>query len=200
MKRLILVILAITMLFILACGPSVKVQRTSPDQTTDLSGRWNDTDAMLVAQEMMKDVLHQPWFDNFLKKQQRNPVVIVGTVRNLTDEHIDTAVFINDIERELINSNAVKFVASKQERTEVRDEKLDQQMQSSPETMKKLRMETGADFMLQGSIITIIDAVDNVKAKFYQTDLQLINLETMEKVWVGTKKIKKIVTRNSLGG
>jgi uncharacterized protein (TIGR02722 family) len=200
MKRIILIALAITMLFILACGPSVKVQRTSPDQTTDLSGRWNDTDASLVAQEMMKDVLNQVWFDEFLKNQQRAPVVIVGTIRNMTSEHIDTGIFINDIERELINSNRVKFVASKLEREEVRDEKLDQQNQSSVETMKKLRMETGADFMLQGSIMTIIDAVDNVTAKYYQTDLQLINLETNEKVWIGTKKIKKIVTRNSLGG
>jgi uncharacterized protein (TIGR02722 family) len=188
------------MLFTIACGPSVKTVRTSVDETTDLSGRWNDTDAKLVAVEMVKDVLDQPWYYDFVKKEQRNPVVIVGTIRNLTDEHIETSAFINDIERELINSNRVKFVASKQERTEVREEKMDQQVNSSEETAKKLAMETGADFMLQGSIITIIDKVDNVTAKFYQTDLQLIHLENSEKAWIGTKKIKKIVTRNKLGG
>jgi uncharacterized protein (TIGR02722 family) len=200
MNRIIIITLAIAMLFVLACGPSVKVQRTSPDQTTDFSGRWNDTDASLVAQEMVKDVLTQPWYKNHLKEAQREPIVIVGSIRNMTTEHIDTKLFINDIERELINSGMVKFVASKDERLEVRDEKLDQQDNASMETMKKLRMETGADYMLQGGILSIIDTVDNVKAKYYQTDLQLINLETMEKVWVGTKKIKKVVTRNSLGG
>lgn len=200
MNRILIISLALAMLFVLACGPSVKVQRTSPDQTTDLSGRWNDTDAALVAQEMIKDVLTQPWYKNFLKDAQREPVVIVGTIRNMTTEHLDTKLFINDIERELINSSMVKFVASKDERLEVRDEKLDQQENASLATMKQLKVETGADFMLQGSILSVIDSADNVKAKYYQTDLQLINLETMEKVWIGTKKIKKIVTRNSLGG
>jgi PBP1b-binding outer membrane lipoprotein LpoB len=149
---------------------------------------------------MTKDMLDKPWYYQYREKQQRPPVVIVGTIRNLSDEHIETLAFVNDIERELINSGMVKFVASKQEREEVREEKLDQQTNASEDTYKKLRIETGADFMMQGSIVTIIDAVDNVKAKYYQTDMQLINLETMEKVWIGTKKIKKIVTRNSLGG
>ena len=30
---------------------------------------------------------------------------------------------------------------------------------------------------------------------FYQTDLELINIETMEKVWIGDKKIKKYVSK-----
>ncbi len=197
MTRIIIIMLSLTMLLILACGPSVKTTRVSTDQTTDLSGRWNDTDASLVAQEMIKDVLSRAWYSEFLgKNQERKPVVIVGTVRNLSTEHIETETFIADMERELINSGQVKFVASKGERAEVRDEKIDQQTQSSEETAKRLAAETGADFMLQGSIKTINDRVDGTEAKFFQTDLQLINLETSEKVWIGTKKIKKIVTHN----
>lgn len=197
MNRIIMITLCLLMLLILACGPSVKTARISPDQTTDLSGRWNDTDANLVAQEMIQDVLSRTWYEDFLNNNEnRKPVIIVGTVRNLSSEHIETETFISDMERELINSSKVKFVASKGERAEVREEKIDQQTQASEETAKRLAAETGADFMLQGSIKTIIDAVDNTKAKFYQTDLQLIHLETNEKVWIGTKKIKKIVTKN----
>lgn len=200
MNRIILITLALMMLFIFGCGPSVKVTRTSTDATTDLSGRWNDTDASLVAQEMIKDVLSRSWYDEFINNHGRKPVVIVGTVRNLSTEHIQTETFITDMERELINSGSVKFVASKGERAEVREEKLDQQTQASEETAKRLAEETGADFMLQGSIKTIIDAADGVKAKFYQTDLQLIHLENSEKVWIGTKKIKKVVTQNKYKG
>jgi uncharacterized protein (TIGR02722 family) len=196
MRQIMLIALSLLMLIILACAPSVQVTRTSTDQTTDLSGRWNDTDAGLVAQEMIKDVLSRAWYADFLSSHDaRKPVVIVGTVRNLSTEHIETDTFISDMERELINSGMVKFVASKGERVEVRDEKLDQQTQASEETAKRLAAETGADFMLQGSIKTIIDAIEGKQAKFYQTDLQLINLETSEKVWIGTKKIKKIVTQ-----
>lgn len=197
MKRILLISLCLLMLTLIACGPSVKTTRISPDQTTDNSGRWNDTDASLVAQEMVKDVLSRAWYDEFIGKNSgRKPVVIVGTVRNLTSEHIDSEVFITDIERELINSAKVKFVASKGERMEVRDEKLDQQSNASAATVKQLAQETGADYMLQGSIKQINDSLDGTKAKFYQTDLQLIDLQTSEKVWIGSKEIKKIVERN----
>jgi len=55
--------------------------------------------------------------------------------------------------------------------------------------------ETGADFMLQGSINTIVDAVEDEQARFYQVDLTLINLETNRQVWIGQKKIKKTIKK-----
>ena len=55
-------------------------------------------------------------------------------------------------------------------------------------------MEKGADFMMQGSINTIVDAYKNEKVVFYQVDIELSHLESNEKVWIGSKKIKKIIT------
>ena len=46
-----------------SCGRSVT--RVSPDQQIDLSGRWNDTDSKLVAEEMIRDVLARPWRSDF---------------------------------------------------------------------------------------------------------------------------------------
>jgi uncharacterized protein (TIGR02722 family) len=187
-------------LLVVGCAPNRVVTRVSTDETTDLSGRWNDTDASLTAQEMIKDLLSRNWYGNFITDFERQPVVIVGTIRNLSTEHIDPATFVNDMERELINSGQVKFVASKNERAEVRAEKEDQLSQASEDTAKRLAAETGADYMLQGSIKSIIDAVDGKQAKYYQVDLQLINLESADKVWIGTKKIKKVVTQSKYKG
>ena len=125
------VVLAVLTAFGLSACVNVNVQRTAADQQTDLSGRWNDTDARLVAEEMIDDALRRPWLERFSDAQAREPVVIVGRVRNLSEEHIDTTTFIKDIERELINSGAVRFVASAQERDALRDERLDQQEQAS---------------------------------------------------------------------
>jgi penicillin-binding protein activator len=199
MKRTLLRIAVLILLVIMGCSPNRVVTRVSTDETTDLSGRWNDTDASLTAQEMIKDMLSRNWYSDFMSDSEREPVVIVGTVRNLSDEHIDSATFINDMERELINSGQVKFVASKAEREEIRDEKVEQLSQASEETAKRLAAETGADYMLQGSIKTITDAVDGKQAKYYQIDLQLINLETTSKEWIGTKKIKKVITQKKFG-
>jgi len=175
------------------CTTTRTVQRVSVDEVRDLSGRWNDTDSRLVAEEMVSDVLRRPWLTDFKMSAGRKPVVIVGTMRNLSSEHIEMGTFVKDIERELINSGVVRFVASSTERSEVRSERLDQQSHATEETAKRLAAETGADYMLKGGIKTVIDAVSGQQVKFYQIDMELIHVENNEKVWIGSKKIKKVV-------
>jgi uncharacterized protein (TIGR02722 family) len=183
---------ALCIVAVIGCA-SRTVSRTASDTQTDLSGRWNDTDSRLVAEEMIVDVLARPWLERFSDENDTEPVVIVGDIRNLSDEHIDTTPFVKDIERELINSGVVRFVATAEEREQIRDERTDQQTQSSEETVKRLGEETGADFMLRGSISSTVDAVEGVRAVFYQVDMELINIESNEKVWIGSKEIKKVI-------
>ncbi len=185
-------------LFLLnGCGGSGKtVTRVEADSTIDLSGDWNDTDSRLVAQEMIKDVLDRPWLTNYQTSKGKEPDVIVGTVRNRTSEHIQTITFIKNLERELLNSGKISFVANKEERQEIRDERADQQENASPESMKKFQQETGADFMLRGDIASIIDQEGGDKVKYYQVNLELVNIETNKKVWSGEKKIKKLVSQS----
>lgn len=189
---IILVIITLSM----GCAQRTRVQRISTDETIDLSGRWNDTDARLVSQEMIGDVLTRRWLSDFQIRHGNRPVVIVGSVRNLSSEHIDTQTFISHMERELINSGAVRFVADADARQELRSERLDQQTHASEETAARLAAELGADFMLQGAIRTILDSAEGVQLKYYQIDLELISIETNEKVWIGNKEIRKIVSRS----
>lgn len=182
---------------VIACGGQKKVTRLDTETVTDVSGKWNDTDARLVSMEMINDCLSKPWIMNFVEGTGHKPVVTVGTVRNLSDEHIDTETFTTDMERELINSGQVRFVASRDQRGEIRDERADQQEHASEETMKRMAREIGADFLVMGSIKTIVDQSQKIKIVFYQTDLEMINVESNEKVWIGTKKIKKEISRSS---
>lgn len=191
-RSLLLPLLAV--LFLLAgCNPTVS--RVESDTVTDLSGNWNDTDSRLVAEEMIQDVLSRNWLSKFNRDKGKAPTVIVGTVRNLSHEHINTRTFIADMERELINSGEVEFVASADAREEVRGEVKDQDLNASEESRKAMGNEVGADFMLQGSINSIVDAVSGEQARFYQIDLTLIELGSNRKVWVGQKKIKKTVEK-----
>jgi uncharacterized protein (TIGR02722 family) len=196
-KIVLLGIMLLAVLFIIGCGGSNRtVSRVSSDEVTDLSGNWNDTDSKLVAEQMIQDMIYRPWISDFTMEEDRKPIVIVGTIRNFSSEHIETGTFIKDIERELINAGKVKFVASKQERDEIRDERVEQQSFASDETAKRLAAESGADFMLQGGIKSNVDASGGKAAKFYQIDLELINVETNEKVWIGSKEIKKLVQKS----
>jgi penicillin-binding protein activator len=162
----------------------------------DLSGDWNDTDSRLVAEEMIKDVLNRPWLSHYQLANKKEPDLIVGTVRNRTSEHIATIAFIKNLERELLNSGKISFVANKEERTEIREERADQQENASPESMKKFQQESGADFMLRGDITSIIDKEGGESVKYYQVNLELVNIETNKKVWSGEKKIKKLVSQS----
>ena len=179
-----------------ACNP--KVSRVSEDTVTDLSGNWNDTDSRLVSEEMIQDVLSRNWLSQFKNRHRKSPTVIVGTIRNLSHEHINTRTFINDLEKELINSGEVDFVASADERGEIREERKEQDLHAREDTRKAMGQEIGADFMLQGSINTIVDAIKGEQARFYQVDLTLIDLESNRKVWIGQKKIKKTIEKGGL--
>jgi len=193
-----LAMVGISLLWLAGCSSTPKVERVGVEEVRDLSGHWNDTDSRLVAEQMISDVIRRPWLADFAARNGRKPVVIVGTVRNLSSEHIEVGTFIADIERELINSGRVKFVANRSERGEVRAERLDQQSYATEMSAARLAAETGADFMLKGGIKTTIDAVAGKQVKFYQVDLELVGLQTNEKAWIGSKKIKKFVTRSKL--
>ncbi len=195
-NRILPVTLLTGLLALASCASTVS--RVSTDTQIDLSGRWNDTDAQLVATAMINDVVSRPWISDFLAQNSRKPVVVVGDVRNRTDEHIDPIVFTKSLERELINSGKVKFVASPDERADVRAERLSQQTEASRETVKKLGDETGADFYLGGVITSIVDATESQRVVYYKVDLELTNIQTNEKVWIGEKQIKKLIDKNAL--
>lgn len=178
------------------CAPSTTVKRMDERTIIDLSGEWNDTDSQMVADEMIVQCLEHPWRDRFVQQIGKLPVVIVGTIFNKTDEHIDSNIFISDLERELINRNDVRFVSAGAMRDELRAERQSQQDFASAATIKRLREELGADFMLQGTIGKIVDVEGKQKVNFYQVDLTLTDLETTEKVWIGQKKIKKLVEKS----
>ncbi len=180
-------------LVLAGCGK--KVTRIGADSTVDLSGRWNDTDSRLVAEEMVQDALSKPWLQRY-QVQKATPRIIIGEVRNKSHEHISVETFVKDIERSLLNSGHAEFVAAKTERSQIRDEKADQAQHASADSRQVMGEESGADLMMIGSINTIVDQEGKDAVLFYQIDMELIEIESNKKVWIGNKKIKKFVERS----
>ena len=169
------------------------VKRTAVDEVKDLSGAWNDTDSRLTSEEMIRDSLSGGWLKRHSQTSKKVPVVIVGNVKNLSHEHINTRTFVADLERAFVNSGSVDVVASKTEREGIRDERADMDLNATEASRKAMVKETGADYMLMGTINTIIDASGRDQVRFYQVDLTLISLTDNRKVWTGQKKLKKDV-------
>lgn len=194
MKKWVFALLVVP--FVFGCSSSIK--RVETNLVKDVGGGWNDTDAQMVAAEMINDCLNAGWYNKTLLKLGKEPVVIVGTVSNNSMEHINTDVFVEEIQRALINSGKVEFVASKSERGEVRTERLEQDEFASEETRKAFGKEIGADFMLSGTLNSVVDKSGKKALVFYQVNMKLINLETNQIVWNGQKQIKKYVKRSKV--
>ncbi len=184
-------------LLLAACAAPTQVRRMDVAEVKDISGRWNDTDSRLVAEEMIQDSLSRPWLQAFTARKHVQPVVIVQSVRNDSMEHINTGTFVEDLQRSLLNSGKVQFVASATERQEVRAERADQDLNASEATRKAHGQETGADFALSGTIGSIQDKEGGQAVVLYQVNLKLLDLKTNQIVWNGQKKIKKGITRSS---
>ena len=85
------------------------------------------------------------------------------------------------------------MVQAGKKREELRAEKADQQTNATASTMKKFGMEVGADYILQGSINSIVDEHKKKRVVYYQVNLELTDIQTNEVVWIGDKKIAKYV-------
>jgi hypothetical protein len=190
-----LTVAAVAALVLLAACGGRTVTRTDTDTTTDLSGRWNDTDARMVADSMVAQCLDGNWLVEHGRRGEggEKPVVVVGSVINRSSEHISTDVFMNEIERALLESGLVRISAGRGEDPEVRAERYDQQRFASPETAAEFGQEVGADYVMMGSVDSITDEEGDTRAVYYQVSLELIDVETALKEWMGSLEIKKII-------
>ena len=179
---------------------SKRVTRIEPTAVTDLSGRWNDTDSRLVANQLIQQTLAAGWAKRYTETHGgESPAVVVGTFANRTAEHIAVGTFVKDIERALLTTGAARVVASGDERLELRGERTDQQQNARADTRTRLGQELGARYVLAGELQAIEDVDGRERVVFYQVDASLIDLETNAKVWVGQHKIKKYVERARFG-
>ncbi len=190
------VTLAVAVLLV-GCSQGTQVTRLDPETTIVLSGFWNDTDSRMVADALIDDAMNFPWARRFM--QQNNgevPTVIFGSVRNRTTEHIAVNTFLRDMEASFLRTGLTRVVADPEQRSQIREEREDQQQNASAATRARMRNELGADFMLVGEITSIEDIEGNREVIYYQIDLNLTDLESNERVWIGQHRIKKFVERS----
>jgi hypothetical protein len=191
----LLVIVVVALGLAAGCG-GPKVQNVNPATEGYVSGRWNDSDARAVADELVPQCLAAAWLPEFRGQYgDERPRVLVGDIENNTSEHINKDVFMNEIQRVVISSGVVRFVADAAVReTLMKEVQWQKEMAKgggvAPEVEKGV---SGADFMMMGTVSSIVDQAGKSAILFYQVDLWLIDLRTWEKVWYGTAQRKHLV-------
>ncbi|MDR1307759.1 MAG: penicillin-binding protein activator LpoB [Treponema sp.] len=198
MKKGIVLFCCALAAFLVSCGHSVN--RVDADTQIDLSGYWNDTDLRLASDSLIKACLETPRISQFDTTRGKLPVIIVGTFKNASDEHIDTSILSQRLEASILNSGKAEFVASGDLRREIRSEREDQQQGYTDDaTVAALGRETGADFIMTGSVKTIVDRYDKTATRSYFITAELTDITTNRRVWIGEyNEIKKVIRNPSV--
>jgi len=198
MKK-IMIIVGVVILLVSSCAssPASGVTRIDSSTQTDLSGYWNDTDVKIVCEALINDCLNSPRVDQAIKAMGgKTPTVLVGSFRNLGSEQIDTSIISKRMETVIFNSGKMDFVAGGSTRDELRAERQDQQSNASEATASSLAKETGANFMLFGSVNVIVDKAGNQTTRTYFVTAEMTNVETNQRMWMGENNdIKKIIVQ-----
>lgn len=184
-----------TGLIMVSCG-STKVSRVDSDEVIDLDGYWNESDVRIVCDSLIEECISSPRIAKFEGQQGRAPVVIIDSIRNQSSEHIDTSIVEKKFQTAIINSGVMEFVSSSTERQALREEKADQADHSTYDTAKEMDQETGADFMLKGSVKTIVQSADDKTVRTYYVYAELHDIKTNKIVWMAENdSIKKVIKR-----
>ena len=184
-----------TGLIMVSCG-STKVSRVDSDEVIDLDGYWNESDVRIVCDSLIEECISSPRIAKFEGQQGRAPVVIIDSIRNQSSEHIDTSIVEKKFQTAIINSGVMEFVSSSTERQALREEKADQADHSTYDTAKEMDQETGADFMLKGSVKTIVQSAGDKTVRTYYVYAELHVIKTNKIVWMAENdSIKKVIKR-----
>ncbi len=203
MKRQFKIVMGVLVsMSMMACistrGNSRQVTRVSADSQTDLSGNWNDTDARMVSDALLRDCFASAWIQNFVEEEGRKPAIRVRSIVNKTDEHIDSQVFIKNIERAVINSGKARVLAQKGAELGAVEEEQDRAVSGrlSDDSSVSVGNETGADYVVSVRVTSILDQVRGKQAKLYKVNMEMLHSSTGEKVWIGDHEIKKLVSQS----
>lgn len=180
------------------CGGSKEwqISREDPESVADLDYRFDEDDARQVANGLIADALSKAWLDEWLGAHEGRPLIVLGNVRNDTEDYINSDLFTDPIQEELLNSGRIRVKAQRDLRADLREERLDTAF-NDPATVKAAAMEVNADFMLLGRVKDQKERSRDGKKviSYYQVTLELISIETAEKVWIETQDIEKRAKR-----
>ncbi len=185
--------------FLFSCVGSPSVSRVPASSLTDLSGYWNNTDVQIVCESLIDSCLSSRRIAEFAEEQGRRPRIRIGSFKNNSDEHLDPSIIATRMKVVITNSGKAEFVADSATQGEIRAEQQDQLVNASEDTAASIGNETGADFLLTGSVKTIVDRLGNLSTRTYVVTAELVNVETGALYWTDeNSEIKKVINQPKL--
>ncbi len=183
----------ITLLGVSACGMvnapvvgSGKVSYGDTNAVETVNTDFGSTDLNVVAQNMADDLIKTGAIN-------KCKTYTVSTVRNKTDQYIDTETITQSIKTRLTKSNLVtaQYVLSQdqmQNQTDELSRQNDSGLYKNPSKMGQMK---AAECRLDGFVSNISKTNADMKDVFYQFNMSLIKVDEGTELWANEKQIRK---------
>ena len=156
-----------------------------------VTNQFGSTDLQMMAESMARSMNLAP-----VIASANLPVVTVQEVKNKTSEYIDTRAITDSIRSELQKGGKVRFAVDAVGMGQQTDEIKRQQGEyyAKDQAVEKGQM-VGAQYRLEGNIVSIVKQVKDTKDVYYKLNLQLWNIRNGLLEWSDEKEIRKTTTR-----
>jgi len=197
MSKLFLIVLTAVGFTLQACGTKQFTKGSYDDvnQENLLNDAWSETDMQKAVNELVGGLTKY----RGINEAKKPPVVMVTKLQNKTSEVIDTQNIMDMVRVNLSESGKVRFI-DKEARQDIADEyEYQNSGMVSHETKKGPGGQTGADYVINGRLDSIVQEVGKDKTVYYKLTLNLTNLKTTEIDWTGHKEIRKTFKKRRVG-
>ena len=156
-----------------------------------VTNQFGSTDLQMIAESMTRSMLNAPVIIS-----GNLPIVTVQEVKNKTSEYIDTRAVTDSIRAELQKSGKVRFAVDAapcssrwRSWSGSRASYYDKE-----QAAEKGRM-VGAQYRMEGNIVSIVKQASDVRDVYYKFNLQLWNVRNGLLEWSDEKEIRKTTTK-----
>lgn len=189
-------LLLASLLLLQGCANKVAYQSASDVETTNID--FGSTDLQQIAAKMVDSLLSFPPIVQVTN--DRRPVMFVDKIKNKTTEHIDTESITDTISTRILRSGKFRFV----DMTKVAEvsQQMDFQNKSgmvNQNTAAQVGRQIGAEYMMYGTLSSIVKKTRNVKDVYYKFTLKVMHLESGIIEWSDEKEIRKTREKSMFG-
>ena len=169
-------LISVIFIFLLLFSLSAKAVKRGGD--ADMTPYLNESDARVVCKDIVDQIIQSPRIVRFSAKNNRDPVVTIGLIKDETGEFFDTQIIANSLKTAILKSGVLEFMANKDVRDEMRKEVVEQADHASEDQAKAMDEEDAADYMLTGSVKLMVQNNGKMQERTYIVNIELTDLQT----------------------
>jgi penicillin-binding protein activator len=193
-SKIMLLLCALFITFLSACGPTIKYE--IKDEETVTGSDWSAKDLKEVSDYMAGSVKQAAFITSPQYTNEKPRWMLARDMKNETDEHVNTRTIMEKIRTRLINGGIANFIDDQAVEDILEQMKLQQSGLFDNKTVAQVGKLVGAKMILRGTVSSIRKKTDRKDIIFYNITLQLVNIQTGEIVWTDEKEIQRLTSKS----